>query len=402
MASLIAWLDATAEDQRAARELVALFSQTESRDELGIGQVRDALSETLFPGTSTLHTRARYFLLIPWCYTRGKAGAAVGDQVRIRGRQQERELIEVLRNQTESESGLIGVRAGAGLKNLPSSLYWSGMQQYGIVAPASDAASIGAVAALVSDGATEAVERASSLWRPDIPAPPGKTFPTDLTGGFDLTQDEADWLRERIVASHPGSALAHMLTTNRSWDGDYPWPEISLKEFPLIGHAELFSGLMNGAALLYNLLIAEAYDANDQLTRFEDKSAEYRTAIDTWHTAVLDGLRPRLATWDTADLWQIVGAQNQNVSPLTRQFVEGFVHDVRALGPADRVYDSGPLKARVRKREERKGKQSRLLNPKMLAVWSGASGTGRLGYRWSTVKTLVDDIRRGRQGDASS
>ena len=39
---MIAWLDASREDQRRMREIVNLFTQSESRDELGIGQVRDA------------------------------------------------------------------------------------------------------------------------------------------------------------------------------------------------------------------------------------------------------------------------------------------------------------------------------------------------------------------------
>lgn len=65
MTSLIAWLDASSEDQRRMREIVNLFSERESRDELGIGQVRDTLSDLLWPGTSTLFTRARYFVFIP-------------------------------------------------------------------------------------------------------------------------------------------------------------------------------------------------------------------------------------------------------------------------------------------------------------------------------------------------
>jgi hypothetical protein len=32
--------------------------------------VRDAFSEMLFPGLSTVQTRARYFLLVPWAYRR--------------------------------------------------------------------------------------------------------------------------------------------------------------------------------------------------------------------------------------------------------------------------------------------------------------------------------------------
>jgi hypothetical protein len=45
MPSLLAWLDHSEEDQRRMRELVALFAQEESRDELGIGAIRDAFSD---------------------------------------------------------------------------------------------------------------------------------------------------------------------------------------------------------------------------------------------------------------------------------------------------------------------------------------------------------------------
>lgn len=67
----LAWLDYSDADQRRAREIVAMFSQRESRDELGIGRIRDALSDTLFPGTSFLLTRARYLLFVPWLYREG-------------------------------------------------------------------------------------------------------------------------------------------------------------------------------------------------------------------------------------------------------------------------------------------------------------------------------------------
>ena len=42
------------------REIVNLFSERESRDELDIGQARDAMSDLLWPGTSelTLHYKA--------------------------------------------------------------------------------------------------------------------------------------------------------------------------------------------------------------------------------------------------------------------------------------------------------------------------------------------------------
>ena len=79
MPSVIAWLDQSAEHQRRARELVRLFSETEARDELGIGQIRDVFSNRLFPGVSVIQTRARYFLMVPWVFQlhegRGRTGA---------------------------------------------------------------------------------------------------------------------------------------------------------------------------------------------------------------------------------------------------------------------------------------------------------------------------------------
>lgn len=57
MGSQLSWLDSSRAEQQRMRELLNMFSEQESRDELGIGQVRDAFGDLLFPGTSTLHTR---------------------------------------------------------------------------------------------------------------------------------------------------------------------------------------------------------------------------------------------------------------------------------------------------------------------------------------------------------
>lgn len=40
MASVIVWLDTLADEERRAREIIALFALPESRDEPGIGQIR--------------------------------------------------------------------------------------------------------------------------------------------------------------------------------------------------------------------------------------------------------------------------------------------------------------------------------------------------------------------------
>ena len=78
MPSALAWLDFSEHERRKALDVIDMFRERESRDELGIGTVRDALSDVLFPGISTIQTRARYFLFVPWIYQalERKRGAA--------------------------------------------------------------------------------------------------------------------------------------------------------------------------------------------------------------------------------------------------------------------------------------------------------------------------------------
>src|SRR5215212_3682988 len=117
---MIAWLDTSSDEQRRVRELIALFSQSDSRDELGIGQIRDAFSDLLFPGTSVIQTRARYYLFVPRCYTAGKAAGTFGSANRKQGEAQERQLIKTLRDANlEDAAGLIGSRVGPSVKTLP-------------------------------------------------------------------------------------------------------------------------------------------------------------------------------------------------------------------------------------------------------------------------------------------
>ena len=68
MSSLLKWLDASESDRRRALDVIDLFSVRDTRDELGLGGVRDAWADRLVPGTSTIQTRARYFFFIPWVY----------------------------------------------------------------------------------------------------------------------------------------------------------------------------------------------------------------------------------------------------------------------------------------------------------------------------------------------
>lgn len=387
MAATIAWLDTSREDQRRMREVINLFAQHESRDELGIGQVRDAFSDRFFPGTSTLHTRARYLLLIPWCYRAAARAARTPEALEVGAAKNERRLIVAL-SDADATRGLIGRLAGMKLKTLPSSLYWSALSQYGILV-----GDLGDELARRgwSPEAEELVERKPRMW--DVPPVPDG-FPESATT-LDLSPEEAAWVKEHLLLGSRGSLLEVLLEASNdallqlpfAWDVPTGDPELTVWR----EHARLFSLAVEGAALSYNLALAQTYEQRgyDALPEPVDT---YKQRIDEWD-AVAAAEASALAAWDLPDLWARVREQNPNIGWTTRRFVEDWVDLLRG-GASPRSTRARSLVAGRERAVKRK--QSRLDNDKLLRAWSGASGTRRLTYRWSNVQQLVGDVLEGQ------
>ena len=62
----IGWINYSKEHRNRVMSVLDSLIAPGSVDELGISVVRDAFSDRLFPGMSTLQTRAKYFLIVPW------------------------------------------------------------------------------------------------------------------------------------------------------------------------------------------------------------------------------------------------------------------------------------------------------------------------------------------------
>lgn len=126
MGSVLTWLDFSEHERRKALDVVDLFREKDTRDERGVGMVRDALADLLFPGTCTIQTRARYFLFVPWLYKRlERQKSSVPDAARL-ARRAELNLIDALADSGETD-GVIGIEARQTLKRLPSNVYWQGL-----------------------------------------------------------------------------------------------------------------------------------------------------------------------------------------------------------------------------------------------------------------------------------
>jgi hypothetical protein len=95
MNSAIGWIDFDEAERDRAQRLMDLFREQDSRDELGLGAIRDSIADHLFPGTSTIHTRLRNMLFVPWVLKSLPSNLGVREMA-AKARQKEIELVRVL------------------------------------------------------------------------------------------------------------------------------------------------------------------------------------------------------------------------------------------------------------------------------------------------------------------
>jgi len=381
------------------RELLGLFAETESRDELGIGQVRDAFSDLLFPGTSTLHTRARYLLIVPWCYQEAEQRGLRGAALTARVEHNERRVIASLKGSGQVD-GLIGRVAGVAVKTLPSAIYWSALAQYRI--RMSD--DPGAARSLHVAEADELADRIIGDWAPTLPLAPD-SFPGVVNDGLELSSDEAAFLREKMRLGAEGSLLVHFLDEDRCphSDSQAPWLDPAASHAPQepaadLRHAERFSIAIHGAALLYNFLLAQRYQQAGY-TRVETPVERFRDRLKDWSQRV-EALGP-WSSWNRADMWVRVIARNPRIAHnlRVRAFIDEWL-DAVVEGRASSVLEDRTLQALVRHRERSvKRTQSRFTNDKLLRTWSGGSGNRQLSFRWTQVRRLLIDVHEGLESD---
>lgn len=377
------------------RDLIRLFEEPGTRDELGIGSIRDAFSELLFPGTSVIQTRARYFLFVPWHFVATERRGLSGDALLQRVDQEERKLVERFRK-VGAVNGLIGRIAGARVKTLPSTIYWNGLEQFGILTAPMSMRAASSFGAYLGDEGDELVSRRMSAWHPTLPPAP-KGFPGEDSGGFDMTAEEAAWLQERVLTAVPGTLLAHLVSGPALTDSAAAWEEPSTLLAPvdvrdIVEHSRRFSSVIQGASLLYNLILAETYEARG-FTSVTGKVDEYGLLLDEWAASVRNDHETLASGLDA--FWAVVLDGNPRVPPTAQWFVQTWLDVVAAAG-TEEVGRDGKARELIRSRVIRlRGLRSLLHNDKQLALWGGSWGSSPLVFRWRTVRQLVIDIQEG-------
>ena len=388
--STLAWLDTDESQQRLMNELLEAFKDQSSVDELGIGVIRDAIANALFPGTSVLQTRVRYMLFVGWLLRDVARRGLPADRAASKLRASEVNLIESLITGGET-TGVIGREARARLKRMPSAAYWAGLGTWGLrtwnVTLNGHLRAVSGHRDVTGDHTEEDAARSESRGL-DPALPP---MPEDLltSATFDLTEGEANYLRDRIAVSCPGTLLAWLALEGRPADaGRNVWHHPQFAEFPdqhrnLVEHGRSFAHVIQGAPLLYNLMLAQKLED-------EDSVEEYEFMLNAWR----DGLAAEgtLKTWNTTEFWIRIRTLNPRLPMATQAFIMEWLAVAGSRGLAS----NGQARRLIATRERRlKGSRARLDNPKALDAWTGASGLVELDYRWFVAGRHLNDIYAG-------
>ncbi|ANT61823.1 hypothetical protein AYJ57_15255 [Salipiger sp. CCB-MM3] len=365
--SALGWVSFGKAEAEAVQTLIGALSDSEARDELGLGSIRDGFSDLLFPGTSTVQTRLRYFLFLPQIFR--ELDLKRGDR-KTRLREGEAALITRLQSLPEADTWLlIGSEAGEKLKRMPSAVYWGGLGLWGVRSPAFARAGIGEVLDRMAEG--------EACWEecPSIAASDSR--------GFALTCEEADWISDRCSSiRHGGTLLGYLMARAGKLKEHRDLGSLAEIDLPpsmqqVLNHALAFAETMHGAALLYNLMLAEHFS--------HDAQEVHANELRKWRQREQFGL-PTSARDLIAPLLKQGPLVGFNPKQPTLRFIDDWIGVMgEPEGPAAR--------ALITRREiETKGSRARLRFVPQDYRWNGSSGAGQIQYRWGVVRRYLDDM----------
>ncbi len=397
MSSSLNWVDFAEEDRQRVKEVLYLFRDKEIVEELGIGTVRDAFSDIFFPGTSTLHTRAKYMLFVPWIFINRERLKTPSDKIEEYSRWDEINLTTSLIESGETD-GVIGRISRDKLKILPSSMYWSGLGAWGIRKfPGTLDQYFRSLDdyykykdRIAGSDSESPLTNIQYNWDPHI-IKPTDDFPKKAT--LKLSYDEAEYLRDKIKTNCRNTLLAFLVSETEPVQVDFIWEHPQYGDFKnqhqeIIKHARNFSEVLYGASLLYNLMLSQKRENREWIDKYENK-------IKSW----ADEMSARfheIQRWGLREFWEIVLEQNNRIPYFTRRFIEDWIDIVRSTKNLAKIYDNKNAGHLISQRESRiKGSRSRFKNKSMLMKWTGTSGVYKQDFRWGTVQKIVNDILEG-------
>ena len=382
----IGFIDFSKEERNKILATLKMLDTPTALDELGIGVIRDAYADILFPGISTIQTRAKYFVLIPYLFEKASSlGLSNSSELYRWIVNTEDRLVDVLVKNSEADAiGIIGRRANKQnrvVKMKPSSIYWNGLRTFEIIR----------TPMISIQGACDVIWRSSHEERDialkieaesydDISASHGQTvLISPIKPDYDfmkevsinLSEKEAKYLEERIIKSpySKDSLLAFLVKSKikaTSFDAIQPavLPEKLRSDFNL---AKKFSDFIYGAHIRYNVIFSDGEDE-----RMVEKFQEWLSAFQ---------LNP-------CNLETIFGrvTVNHDTANFCRAFYESAM--MSDLSKMDDIIINREKKVKGDRSKLRKPKEYQYNDQRRIHDY-------KLDYRFGTAKWIIDDIIDG-------
>ena len=392
----LGWIDFSKEDRQKALDVINLLSEQGAVDELGIGIVRDAFANYFFPGTSTIQTRAKYFLIVPYILrdaVDGRYGKDVNRILRAIDTEEKECGIKLLESNPKAE-GVIGTRVlpKGWVARKPSDIYWNGIRTYGIfcdyglsipeyvsLAVKLNTQKSSAKLGNRNDEAEENEKDDSdagdimnvSFWNLPIYH---DNWRDNLT--IELTNEEAFYMDKQIQKGAKGTLLEYVLKNridmNKYEDFVSMAAELSEKV------EEKLAYMMKLACEFNNLVYMSRVRFNVMLSEEENE-----VAVSEW-----DRLKPQVKRRANVDLSAVFNKLELH-NPGTYLFLSKLQEAFKAL-------DIDAADELIKKRERQlKGINRAKLNRTKEFDHSKWVGGGELDYRFSNARRIINDIYSG-------
>lgn len=283
----LGWIDFSKEDREKILDVINLLQEDGAVDELGIGVIRDAFSNYFFPGTSTVQTRAKYLLIVPYILKEAADGLYGNDVSQILKRIdiEEKNCGLLFMKNCPNEDGIIGKRVlpKGWVSRKPSNIYWNGIRTLGIFSDNSISISdyislsntirkqkknqvnLGNRNDSNEDNESDDIDAVGTQMIPYFTLP--GTYKTDWRENLtiQLNVDEAVFLRKQILKSIPDTLFAYLLKENidigRYENFEALYMELKNKvsdEMENIMHLACnFNRLVYVARIRYNLMLSD-------------------------------------------------------------------------------------------------------------------------------------------------
>lgn len=396
--SQLGWVDFSNEDRERVKHALSQLAQPGTLDELGIGGLRDAFADLMFPGFSTLQTRAKYFITVPRIirdYLQLSCARQRKQPLAHYLEEQEAHLSELLRerHRGSGETGISGfsLPKGERVSRHPSSIYWVGLRTWKLIDTQGSlrqfAQAVGSAeepwAGLQEEAGDDGdahspvrlvhLDRHEPAWLDDV--------------RIELTGSEARFLSEKLKAG-PEHNLATALERSglreqalvkgaagfpalAAWVGDQA--QLPSQTRDSVAMAQAFSELIYGAHLRLNMLLVR-------------NSAEHRALLDTFG-GYWDAWRSQAhAHPQQVNRW--LAHTQVSLAGRTLAFLENWAGEL--AGNAREHELDRLVEAQAKANKEQRSILNRRLPEGF--EWHGMS---RLDYRWAQVRSVLRDVQEG-------